>query len=280
MTFYNTATLTYAGNTIRSNTVSGTITEAIDGDKIPLSRTYRAGDEVSYLITLRNTADVAMTNVSMTDNLGEGTYGTETHIPMAVKPDTVNVLVNGTPVTDADITIAPILTVGGFDIPAGGSATVAYTAILNDYAPLTAGEEINNTVEVTADNLAAPISFGATITPVVGAVLAVEKNLMPTVIPEDGNLLYTFTIRNFGNAATTAADAVVLKDTFNPRITINDVYYNRTRWQEGTNYTYEDGEFTTLANQITVPAATITRGTDDTVQIEPGTVTIIIYGTV
>lgn len=280
MTFYNTATLTYAGNTVRSNTVSGTITEAMNGDKIPLSRTYRKGDEVSYLITIRNTSNTVMNNVTVTDDLGKGIYGTGIHTPMAVKQDSVNVLVNGTPVLDADILTEPELTVSGFDIPVIGNATIAYTAVLNDFAPLTAGEEITNTVEVNADNLAAPISFDADIAPAVGAVLAVEKNLMPTVIPEDGSLIYTFTIRNFGNAATTTADAVVLSDIFTPKIAISNVYYGRTQWQENVNYTYEDGVFTTLANQITVPAATFTRGTDDAVLIEPGTATIVITGTV
>lgn len=278
-TFYNTATLNYAGNTVRSNTVVGSILEALEGDKIALSQTYRAGDEISYLITVRNTGINDMTGVVIDDNLGEDRYGTEVHIPMAVKEGTVNLLVNGEPVTPA-IDTEGGLTVSEFTIPVGGNATLAYTAILNEYAPLASGGTITNTAAVDADGLAAPIELEETITAASGAVLTVEKGLYPTEILEDGALTYTFTIRNYGNTATQASDNVTLSDTFDPRVTISSVTYNGINWTEGVHYDYDDGVFTTKANQIVVPAATFTRDTDDTVLVNPGKVTIVINGTV
>lgn len=54
------------------------------------------------------------------------------------------------------------------------------------------------------------------------------------------------------------------------------------RGKEGTNYTYNaaTGVFTTLAGQITVPAATFTQNTDGTFTVTPGTATLVITGTV
>lgn len=46
-TFSNTATLNYAGNTVHSNTVVGTITEPVDGVKRASQPTYAVGDRLS-----------------------------------------------------------------------------------------------------------------------------------------------------------------------------------------------------------------------------------------
>lgn len=75
---------------------------------------------------------------------------------------------------------------------------------------------------------------------------------------------------------------VVVTDTFAPILRNIAVTYNGTAWTEGTNYTYNaaTGVFTTLAGQITVPAASFTQNTDGTFTVTPGTATLVITGTV
>ena len=80
----------------------------------------------------------------------------------------------------------------------------------------------------------------------------------------------------------TATGNVVVTDTFAPILRNIAVTYNGTAWTEGTNYTYNaaTGVFTTLAGQITVPAASFTQNTDGTFTVTPGTATLVITGTV
>lgn len=60
------------------------------------------------------------------------------------------------------------------------------------------------------------------------------------------------------------------------------VTFNDTTWTEGVSYTYDTttGLFTTIAGQITVPAATYTQNADGTWTITPGTAVLTITGTV
>ena len=53
----------------------------------------------------------------------------------------------------------------------------------------------------------------------------------------------------------------MIVDTFNPLLSNLAVSFNGTAWAETTNYTYDEttGVFTTIAGQITVPAATYTQ---------------------
>lgn len=97
-----------------------------------------------------------------------------------------------------------------------------------------------------------------------------------------GQITYTFVISNTGNTEATATGNVVVTDTFAPILRNIAVTYNGTAWTEGTNYTYNaaTGVFTTLAGQITVPAATFTQNTDGTFTVTPGTATLVITGTV
>ena len=114
------------------------------------------------------------------------------------------------------------------------------------------------------------------------AELSISKALSPTTVTENGQITYTFVISNTGNTEATATGNVVVTDTFAPILRNIAVTYNGTAWTEGTNYTYNaaTGVFTTLAGQITVPAATFTQNTDGTFTVTPGTATLVITGTV
>lgn len=112
------------------------------------------------------------------------------------------------------------------------------------------------------------------------ARLEITKALSPAVVAENGQLTYTFTIRNFGPTAVDAADDAAVTDTFSPVLNDITVTYNGTPWATPGDYTYSaaTGVFSTTPGRITVPAAAYTQSTDGTWVITPGTATLVVSG--
>ena len=90
-------------------------------------------------------------------------------------------------------------------------------------------------------------------------------------------------IQNTGNTAATTSDSIIVTDTFDPILNPITVTFNDTQWASPTNYTYNSttGEFSTLDNQITVPAATYTQNpATGAWVVTPGVSKLTITGTV
>lgn len=113
-----------------------------------------------------------------------------------------------------------------------------------------------------------------------GADLTITKALSPATVTENSRVTYTFVIRNTGNTPASAADNIVVTDTFDPILTDVQVTYNGSPWTAGTQYTYNQatGLFSTTPGVITVPAGTPSQATDGTWSITPGTTTLTISG--
>ena len=280
--FTNFATLSYNGGTTNSNIVTGEILEALTAVKTAVSANYSAGDRITYALSLVNTGTAAITDYTVTDNLGGYTVGANTVYPLAYNAGTVRYYINGVLQTAPTVTAGPPLTVTGLTVPAGGSAVLIYETTATPVAPLATGSSITNTATITGGGLTTPITAQATVETATSAELSISKALSPTTVTENGQITYTFVISNTGNTEATAADNVVVTDTFDPILRNIAVTYNGTAWTEGTNYTYNTatGVFTTLAGQITVPAASFTQNTDGTFTVTPGTTTLVITGTV
>ena len=280
--FTNFATLSYNGGTTNSNIVTGEILEALTAVKTAVSANYSAGDRITYALSLVNTGTAAITDYTVTDNLGGYTVGANTVYPLAYNAGTVRYYINGVLQTAPTVTAGPPLTVTGLTVPAGGSAVLIYETTATPVAPLATGSSITNTATITGGGLTTPITAQATVETANSADLTISKALSPTTVTENGQITYTFVISNTGNTEATATGNVVVTDTFDPILRNIAVTYNGTAWTEGTNYTYNaaTGVFTTLAGQITVPAATFTQNTDGTFTVTPGTATLVITGTV
>lgn len=280
--FTNFATLSYNGGTTNSNIVTGEILEALTAVKTAVSANYSAGDRITYALSLVNTGTAAITDYTVTDNLGGYTVGANTVYPLAYNAGTVRYYINGVLQTAPTVTAGPPLTVTGLTVPAGGNAVLIYETTATSVAPLATGSSITNTATITGGGLTNTITAQATVETANSADLTISKALSPTTVTENGQITYTFVISNTGNTEATAADNVVVTDTFDPILRNIAVTYNGTAWTEGTNYTYNTatGVFTTLAGQITVPAATFTQNTDGTFTVTPGTTTLVITGTV
>ncbi len=281
-TIYNQATLTYNGISTSSNIATGELVEMLSAAKTATRSTYNDTDSVTYVISLVNTSDTAYTNLTITDNLGAYDFGTRVLIPLDYVSGSAKYYVNGTLQGTATVTEGPPLVFSGISVPAGGNAVIVYEARPNSYAPLGVESEIRNEAVISGNGVATDITVSETIAPATGARLRILKEITPTTITEGSPVTYTFTIQNLGNVPISTTDSAVIRDTFDPILNITAVSFNGTAWTATTNYTYDTttGLFTTVDNQITVPAATYVQDpTTGAYSITPGVSTLTVTGT-
>ena len=282
-TFYNNATLSYNGAVTTSNTTVGEIVEALAATKTALVESYHTGDSVTYIISLTNSNTSAITDLTVTDTLGEYTFGTMTLVPLTYADTSLRYYSNGVLQTTPTITSTSPLTITGITVPASGNVQLIYEATANRYAAPTAGSTITNSATVSGDTLLSNLSATETITVQSAPQLTIAKSLSPTTITESGTVTYTFLLQNTGNTAVVATDTVSFSDTFSPALSGLTASFNGTAWTSGTNYTYDSstGVFTTTSGQITIPAATYTQdAATGAWTATPGISTLIITGTI
>ncbi|MBR6243418.1 MAG: DUF11 domain-containing protein [Ruminococcus sp.] len=282
--FYNQASLTYNGNVTNSNITTGEILEVLSITKSPVTDTYTAGNDVVFLINITNTGTAAINGLTLTDDLGEYTFGEEgaTAVPLTYMEGTASLFVNGIKQADPAVVSVSPLTITGISVPAGGNAAVIYAAEPNQFAPLGENASITNTASVSGARATA-VTASSTITADTSVSLAISKSLSPAVVSENGTLTYTFIIQNSGAVPVTVSDDVIFADTFDPVLSQLTATFNGAAWTAGTNYTYDEttGVFTSLPGQITVPAAEVSQDTATGIwSIQPGVSTIVITGNI
>ena len=278
--FTNYATLSYNGQTLTSNTVTGEILETVTVSKTAVTPEYRTGDDVTYVVTLVNSGAEAVTGLTVTDDLGAYEFEGNSVYPLAYRADSLRYFRDGVLQEAPAVTAGPPLAITGIEIPAMGNVTLVYETTLTPFAPLGADASVTNTVTVTGGGLTAPVTAEAVITATDAAELSISKALSPVVVSPNGEITYTFTIENTGNTAVTAADNVTLDDTFDPLLSNVSVAFEGTPWVPGTNYTYDEaaGAFATLPGQLPIPAATYAQNPDGTWAITPGQAALTVTG--
>lgn len=282
-TFYNQATLSYRGRAVVSNITTGQTVEVLTVTKTALPATYRVGDTVTYVVSLLNAGTAALTGLTLTDNLGAYTTPTGSRVvPLNYVEDSLRVFTNGVLGPDPTVTTVTELTVTDISVPAGGNTLLVYEATVNTFASPAQDGTVTNEVTVSGAGIS-PVTAEETVTAESGAQLSITKALSPAVVPENGQLTYTFVIQNIGNAPADAADNVTVTDAFDPILRDITVTYNGQPWQEPANYTYDEttGLFATVPGQITVPAATYAQDSaTGEWTVTPGTVTLTVTGTI
>ena len=281
-TFFNQATLSFNDTIINSNITTGELVEVLSITKTAIAGTYGANDVVTYVVSIVNTGTTAFTGLTLTDDLGAYTLGTQTLTPLTLVQDSVRYYQGGVLQPTPTVTAGPPLTVTPVIVPAGSNATIVYSARVNQFAPLAAGGTIDNTVTVTGGGIA-PLTATETVTAVQAPELTISKSICPAVVTENGRITYTFVIQNSGNTEVVATDDAIVRDVFNPILSDLTVTYNGAPWAETVNYTYDEttGTFATLPGQITVPAATFTQDPVTGIYtIQPGVSVITVTGTV
>lgn len=283
--FTNQATLSYNDNVRNSNIVTGEIVEVLSATKTAVQDTYSDGDTVTYVVNLVNTGTTDYNGLTVTDNLGSYTVpdGTGNAVPLEYVDGSVRYFSNGTPQGTPNVTDAQQLEITGINVPAGGNATVIYSARINEFAPLAADGSITNTVTATGAGLTAPITAEAVITPEPEPDLTITKSVNPSTVAANTPLTYTFVISNTGNTAAESDDNLAVTDTFDPILNITRVALDGVELTSPADYTYDTatGQFSTTPGRITVPAAAYTQdSTTGEVSIEPGASTLTVTGTV
>ena len=281
-TFTNQATLIFNGQSTSSNVTTGEIITGLTLTKTAISSTYKKDGRVSYIVTVSN-AGAAVTNATLTDNLGEYEVGALTVYPLTYVTGSLLYYQNGTLATGATAVGGPPLVITGIDIPAGGNVQLIYEVETNEYTPNALGSTVLNVATLTDYGAGEALSDTATVNADADVALNIAKAICPTVVSDDGTLTYTFIIQNAGNTAVVATDDLVVRDTFNPILNPITVTLNGTVLTEGTDYTYDPttGEFATLPGVITVPAATYAQDpTTGVYSTTPGVAVLTIAGTV
>ena len=173
-TFFNQATLSYNGTVTSSNITSGEIIDVLSVSKNAVSDTYTVGSENVYIISIVNTGSSCYRDLTVTDNLGEYSFGEySTAVPLTCRESSLTYYVNGVQQTDpAVISVSP-LTVAGIHVPAGGNAMLIYSADTNSFAPLGAGAEIVNKATVSGDGIS-DITASETLAYAEGVDLAIS----------------------------------------------------------------------------------------------------------
>lgn len=285
-TIENFATVSYTSGGVTETKVSNLaeigLESAISFTKTTLGETYGEDEVVTYILSMTNTSTSAITNVSITDDLGTFVFGTLELTPLTYAPPAL-LLIDGQDVSaqlTVDTTTAGSLVFSFPTLPAGATANIVYRAAVNEYAPLDVEAGITNTATLTSDSDCADGTASATITAVSAANVSVFKQMSPNPVICGDTVTYTIRIYNYGNIA---AENVVLTDTFNPAPT------NITVSRDGTllpanEYSYVDGTLTVPAGTTTavsVPAATFVRdATTGIVTVTPGMVEYTITGTI
>lgn len=281
--FSNQATLTVGGSTTNSNIAYGEILEVLAATKTAIEGTYTPGAPVTYVVTLRNTGSAPLAGLTVTDDLGGYEFEGETRYPLTYEEGSAALFVDGVPQAAPTVTAGPPLVVSGITVPADGDVVLVYQARVSAFADPTAEGTIENTVTVTGDGLAAPVTATETVTAAAAPMLTITKSITPTQVVDNDRVTYTFVIQNTGNEAVVATDDAVITDLFDPILTALTVTFNGAVWTEGVQYNYDEatGLFTTVPGQITVPAATFTQDPETgAYTVTPGVATLVVTGTI
>ena len=282
-TFYNQASLTIGGKVTNSNVTEGEVLTQVTITKTPLTTDYGPEDNVVYAVTITNNGTSAVSDITITDDLGAFTFGTLNIVPLTYVDGTVRYYINGLLQPAPTVTPGPPLAISGINIPAGGVAMIIYEARANEFAPLDENAVIENTVTATGENVCEDLSATADVPTRDEPNLTISKAICPETITCGDEVTYTFIIQNTGNVPIVATDNLIVTDVFNPALSNITVKLNGTTLTEGVDYSYNSvtGEFTTLNGAITVPAATFTRDPiTGVITVTPGVAIITVTGNI
>ncbi len=281
-TFFNQATLSYRGSVLASNVATGEIVETLSANKTAVTEEYTRGTAITYALNILNSGAAPFAGLTVTDDLGAYAFGDVTLTPLDYEEGSVKLFVNGVLQASPAVTAGPPLVFSGISVPANGVATLLYTAHANEFAPPTEGSSITNTAVVSGGGLTS-VTVSAAVPAATEPALSILKSISPASVPENGQVTYTFELRNAGGAATVQTDDVSVTDTFDPLLSDLTVTVDGTARTAPADYTYNEasGLFRTVSGTLTVPAASYTQdpvtGAWSTV---PGVTVLTVTGTI
>lgn len=281
-TFYNQATLSFRGSTVPSNVATGEIIEVLSAVKTAVTEEYTRGTAITYAINIFNSGAAPLTGLTVTDDLGAYAFGSVTLRPLDYEEGSVKLFANGILQAAPTVTAGPPLFFSGISVPANGVATLLYTAHANEFAPPESGSSVTNTALIESNGLT-PVTVSATVPAATEPALTIFKSLSPASVPANGQVTYTFEIRNAGGTATAETDGLSVTDTFDPLLSGLTVTVDGTTRTAPADYTYdeESGLFRTVPGVLAVPAASYTQDpATGAWSIAPGVTVLTVTGTI
>lgn len=283
-TFYNQATLSFGGNTVNSNTTEAELLSGLELTKTAISANYTAGGSVVYAVTLSNMGSSAYNALTLTDDLGAYSIaGGGTVVPLTYVDGSILYYLDGVLQPAPAVSATGNFTIEGVNLPANSTATFIYEARANEFAPVSAGSSITNTVSTNGGVGIGEITASATVSVQEQAQLTIAKAVCPAVLNDNDRLTYTIIVQNLGNTPIVATDGVIINDVFNPVLSDITVTLNGAELAENTGYTYNEltGEFATANGAITVPSASYVQDpVTGAVSTTPGVSVLTVSGTV
>lgn len=273
----NRAQITYNGsdvvlsnqtNTVLADQYTMTVTtESVTPTVVP-------GSDVVYAITLNNTGQGDLYNISVTDDLG----GVLTYVDGSAR-----FYINGAPVTGTATVIPSVARASSVQFETsevlneGDTLTIIFAATV----PQNQSEDIVNTVTATANGGSVTgtevTATDTATTPVkANANISIFKSASRDTVFAGDTLSYTFTLMNTGGAEATG---ITFSDALPPEFTVQAVTITAngvTTPVEATDYTITD------PNTLTMPAAdsTLTITVPPSTAEGPGVTVITITGVI
>ncbi|MBO5312426.1 MAG: DUF11 domain-containing protein [Clostridia bacterium] len=275
--FTNQAQLTYGNVVTNSNIAVGEIVAVLTATKTAVRQNYNQGSDITYIVNIVNSGNTNITNLTVTDDLGEYTFGVGSLVPLDYIDGTLLYFSNGAPQPAPTVTTENGLVITGINVPANGNALLVYEATANQFAPINEGGTITNTVTITGD--CADVVASETVSAVSEPLISITKSVSPVPVACGDTVTYTFLIQNAGSTALVTTDNAVVTDTFNP------ILSNVTATLNGSaipfSYDSVSGLFSTNPGAITVPAGTITQDlTTGAWSVTPGSALLVVTGTI
>ena len=281
-TFTNQAALSYNGSQILSNVAVGILESTIAVSKYAVQESYRAGDTLTYVISMVNSGGSALEGLTVSDDLGAYAFGTGTVQPLDYVAGSVQYYQNGVLQPDPTVTTTDGLSISGISIPVNGNVTIVYSATLNDYAPLAIGSTVDNTVTVSGGGIGEATASESV--PVLSeARLELVKSVSPIPVSENGRVTYTFQLINSGNTAVLETDGATVSDVFSPTLSDITVTLDGVELTAVTDYVYTEatGAFNTVDGVLAIPAASFTQDpTTGEWSSTPGSTTLTVTGNI
>ena len=206
-TITNQATLTYNFGTqtatAESNIATAILQGPITAEKSSLDTDYTEGEDITYFVNLTNSSESALTNVTVTDDLGTYTVSPTLSVTPLTYTGPAQLFINGIPTT----VLVPTVTASSvtFTIPSlssGDNALIAYKATVNGNAPLATASTVENTVSVTADGIVETVTDSHILTVENYADVEIVKAMSPSTVTDGSTLTYSFEIFNYGSYRT------------------------------------------------------------------------------
>lgn len=281
--FFNQATLVFAGRRANSNVTESEIVDTLSLTKTAISENYSSGCGVTYAVSLVNNGSSDANGINLTDTLGAYELSGNTLYPLDYVDGSIRLFVDGVLQPTSTVNAGPPLTVSGINVPAGSNVLLLYEARANEFAPLAPGSVISNEISSEGGEFCAALSGNAEIPVREEALPVITKFTCDENVVCGGEISYTFVLQNLGNTPVVATDNLLVEDVFNPILNLSSVTLNGTPLAPDTGYSYNaaTGEFSTLPGAVTIPAASYSQDPETgVITTTPGVATLTVSGTV